>query len=115
MNHTRCQWSEASLVWLSSLIWGEVYVHGTAYLGIWNGTNVRLFGVRQAPQARTIGGIGMVGGMGEAVQNVMGGLGWGASPSPTAAHSVGGGSPAQSPQPARVAPSRSNSNARSIT
>ncbi|KAF8309828.1 hypothetical protein DL93DRAFT_2044105, partial [Clavulina sp. PMI_390] len=62
----RFQWSEASLVWLSSLIWGELYVHGTSYLGIWLGTNVRLFGVRQAPQQNrglsmaniAIGGVG---------------------------------------------------------
>jgi hypothetical protein len=71
------QWSDASLMWLSSLIWGEIYVRGTAPLGIWNSTNVRLFGVRHSPQPR---------GVGETVSNVVGGL-WGgggiASPTST--------------------------------
>ncbi|KAF9228020.1 hypothetical protein BS17DRAFT_747084 [Gyrodon lividus] len=39
-------WSDASIVWLTSLIWGEVYVHGMSPLGIWNSTNVRLFFVK---------------------------------------------------------------------
>lgn len=90
---TAPQWSEASLVWLSSLIWGELYVHGTAYLGIWNGTNVRLFGVRHTPQPR---------GMGEAMQNVIGGLGWGPPPASSAS---------QLPAP-RTSSSRSNSTVR---
>lgn len=97
-------------MWLSSLIWGELYVHGTAYLGIWNGTNVRLFGVRQAPQTRTVG---------ETMQNVIGGLGWGTSPSttPSAVGGGGAGVNATSPssQSAHVTPSRSNSSARSVT
>ncbi|KAG9024760.1 hypothetical protein FRB95_011122 [Tulasnella sp. JGI-2019a] len=50
----RFQWSDASLVWLSSLIWGEIYVKGTSPLGIWNSTNVKLFGVRHTPQARGV-------------------------------------------------------------
>jgi sensor histidine kinase YesM len=40
------QWSDASIIWLTSLIWGEVYVHGMSPLGIWNSTNVRLFFVK---------------------------------------------------------------------
>jgi len=40
------QWSDASLVWLTSLIWGEIYVRGMTPLGIWNATNVRLFFVK---------------------------------------------------------------------
>ncbi|KAF8841173.1 hypothetical protein BDN67DRAFT_928885 [Paxillus ammoniavirescens] len=39
-------WSDASIIWLTSLIWGEVYVHGMSPLGIWNSTNVRLFFVK---------------------------------------------------------------------
>jgi High-temperature-induced dauer-formation protein len=60
------QWSEASLVWLSSLIWGEVYVRGMTPLGIWNSTSVRLFYVKhtQNPQRPLT----------ETVSNVVGGL-----------------------------------------
>jgi len=89
VNPRRFQWSDASLVWLTSLIWGELYVRGTAPLGIWNGTNVKLFGVRHTPQPR---------GVGETVQNVVGGL-WGSA---SARDSQGG-------TPARMPPSRSNS------
>ncbi|KAI6038982.1 high-temperature-induced dauer-formation protein-domain-containing protein [Pisolithus marmoratus] len=39
-------WSDASMVWLTSLIWGEIYVHGMSPLGIWSSTNVRLFFVK---------------------------------------------------------------------
>ncbi|KIM48882.1 hypothetical protein M413DRAFT_89117 [Hebeloma cylindrosporum] len=42
----RFMWSDASLVWLTSLIWGEIYVRGMTPLGIWNATNVRLFFVK---------------------------------------------------------------------
>ncbi|KAG9318395.1 high-temperature-induced dauer-formation protein-domain-containing protein [Chiua virens] len=42
----RFMWSDASIVWLTSLIWGEIYVHGMSPLGIWNSTNVRLFFVK---------------------------------------------------------------------
>lgn len=85
------------MVWLSSLIWGEVYVHGTAYLGIWNGTNVRLFGVRHSPQPR---------GVGKAVQNVVGGL-WG---TPTV-NPAG----AQHPPASTIALSRSTSNGSTLS
>jgi hypothetical protein len=40
------QWSDASIVWLTSLIWGEIYVRGMTPLGLWNSTNVRLFYVK---------------------------------------------------------------------
>lgn len=43
------------------MIWGEIYVKGTSPLAIWSSTNVRLFGVRQAPQPRTVGDF--VGGL----------------------------------------------------
>lgn len=42
----RFVWSDASIVWLTSLIWGGVYVHGMSPLGIWNSTSVRLFFVK---------------------------------------------------------------------
>ncbi|KAG1883192.1 high-temperature-induced dauer-formation protein-domain-containing protein [Suillus subluteus] len=42
----RFVWSDASIVWLTSLIWGGVYVHGMSPLGIWNFTKVRLFFVK---------------------------------------------------------------------
>ncbi|OJA17561.1 hypothetical protein AZE42_09097 [Rhizopogon vesiculosus] len=51
----RFLWSDASIVWLTSLIWGGVYVHGMSPLGIWNSTNVRLFFVKHTqPQQRQI-------------------------------------------------------------
>ncbi|KAK1222795.1 hypothetical protein PQX77_014363, partial [Marasmius sp. AFHP31] len=40
-------WSDASIVWLTSLIWGEIFVRGMTPLGIWNLTNIRLFYVKQ--------------------------------------------------------------------
>jgi len=42
----RFLWSDASIVWLTSLIWGEIYVRGMTPLGLWNSTNVRLFYVK---------------------------------------------------------------------
>ncbi|EIW85271.1 hypothetical protein CONPUDRAFT_118003 [Coniophora puteana RWD-64-598 SS2] len=41
-------WSDASVIWLTSLIWGDIYVRGMSPLGIWNATNVRLFYVKHA-------------------------------------------------------------------
>lgn len=61
------QWSDASLVWLTSLIWGEIYVRGMTPLGIWNATNVRLFFVKHSQnQSRQIT---------DTVNNVVGGIG----------------------------------------
>jgi len=48
LNPRKFIWSESSLVWLSSLIWGEIYVRGMTPLGIWNSTSVRLFYVKHA-------------------------------------------------------------------
>ncbi|KAI0050002.1 hypothetical protein FA95DRAFT_1537035 [Auriscalpium vulgare] len=48
LNPRRFIWSEPAIVWLSSLIWGEIYVRGMTPLGIWNGTSVRLFYVKHA-------------------------------------------------------------------
>lgn len=60
------KWSDASIVWLTSLIWGEVYVRGMTPLGIWSATNVRLFYVKHSVnQPRQIT---------ETVSTVMGGL-----------------------------------------
>ncbi|KAF7968571.1 hypothetical protein HWV62_30117 [Athelia sp. TMB] len=59
-------WSDASIVWLTSLIWGEIYVRGMTPLGLWNSTNVRLFYVKHTQtQQRQIT---------ETVTSVMGGL-----------------------------------------
>mgnify|MGYP002718835878 CR=1 FL=1 len=44
----RFQWSNASEVWLTSLLWGDIYVAGLTSVGIWRDTTVKLFGVRQA-------------------------------------------------------------------
>ncbi|KAG5652956.1 hypothetical protein H0H81_002964 [Sphagnurus paluster] len=62
----RFMWSDASIVWLTSLIWGEIYVRGMIPLSIWNATNVRLFYVKHSPnQPRQIT---------ETVSNVVGGF-----------------------------------------
>ncbi|OCH95639.1 hypothetical protein OBBRIDRAFT_745433 [Obba rivulosa] len=62
----RFMWSDASIVWLTSLLWGEIFVRAMSPLGIWNSTNVRLFYVKHAPtQNRQIT---------ETVTNVVGGL-----------------------------------------
>jgi len=62
----RFMWSDASIIWLTSLIWGEIYVRGMTPLGIWNATNVRLFYVKHAQnQPRQIT---------EAVSTVVGGF-----------------------------------------
>lgn len=45
----RFQWSLASHVWLTSLLWGDIYVAGLSASGGWINTSVKLFGVRQAP------------------------------------------------------------------
>ncbi|KAG7092239.1 hypothetical protein E1B28_008605 [Marasmius oreades] len=59
-------WSDASIVWLTSLIWGEIFVRGITPLGIWNSTNVRLFHVKQRrDNQRQIS---------ETVSNVVGGI-----------------------------------------
>ncbi|KAF7304736.1 hypothetical protein MKEN_01187700 [Mycena kentingensis (nom. inval.)] len=61
----RFMWSDASIVWLTSLIWGEIYVRGMAPLGVWSGTYVRLFYVKHAAsQQRQLT---------ETVSNVVGG------------------------------------------
>jgi len=60
------QWSDASHIWLTSMIWGEIYVHGLSPLGIWNSTGVRLFAVKHTqPQQSQIS---------EAVTSVVGGF-----------------------------------------
>ncbi|RXK36807.1 hypothetical protein M231_05891 [Tremella mesenterica] len=43
------QWSPASCIWLTSLLWGDIYVAGLSPVGVWRDTTVRLFGVKQAP------------------------------------------------------------------
>jgi hypothetical protein len=43
------QWSPQSCVWLTSLLWGDIYVAGLQALGVWKDTTVRLFYVKQAP------------------------------------------------------------------
>lgn len=48
------------------MLWGEIYVRGMTPLGIWNGTNIRLFHVKHTQaQSRQIT---------ETVTNVVGGL-----------------------------------------
>jgi len=66
LNPRRFIWSEASLVWLSSLIWGEIYVRGLTPLGIWNSTSVRLFYVKHTQNTQRQ--------LTETVTNVVGGL-----------------------------------------
>ncbi|KAI0340618.1 hypothetical protein BDW22DRAFT_1360028 [Trametopsis cervina] len=66
LNPRRFTWSDASIIWLTSLIWGEIYVRGMTPFGIWNSTSVRLFYVKhtQQPQRQIT----------ETVSNVVGGL-----------------------------------------
>ena len=42
------QWSTQSSIWLTSLLWGDIYVAGLTSVGVWRDTTVRLFGVKQA-------------------------------------------------------------------
>lgn len=74
LNPRRFIWSESSIVWLSSLIWGEIYVRGMTPLGIWNSTSVRLFYVKHAQSHQRQ--------ISEAVSSVVGGLLGRASESP---------------------------------
>ncbi|KIP06021.1 hypothetical protein PHLGIDRAFT_30681 [Phlebiopsis gigantea 11061_1 CR5-6] len=62
----RFAWTDASVVWLTSLIWGEIYIRGMTPLAVWNSTSVRLFYVKhtQAQQRQIT----------ETVSNVVGGL-----------------------------------------
>jgi hypothetical protein len=99
------QWSDASIVWQTSLIWGEIYVRGTTPLAIWNSTNVRLFGVRHTPVPKSI-----VGETVSNVQNVVGGL-WGGGTGSTGAQNAGNdetapGSAPQTPSTTRMGHSR---------
>lgn len=82
-NKFHLQWSDASLVWLNSLLWGEIYVRGTTPLGVWNATNVRLFGVKHTPQPRRVT---------DTVQTVMGGL-WGGGAAPPGGNATGTATP----------------------
>lgn len=60
------QWSDGALTWLTALVWGEIYVKGLSPLGLWNGTNIRLFHVKHAqPPPSQIT---------NAVSNVVGGI-----------------------------------------
>jgi len=63
----RFVWSDASIIWLTSLIWGEIYVRGMTPLGIWNGTSVRLFYVKHAQTQQR-------GRVTETVTNAIGGF-----------------------------------------
>ncbi|KAK7472605.1 hypothetical protein VKT23_000718 [Stygiomarasmius scandens] len=66
LNPRRFMWSDASIIWLSSLIWGEIFVRGMTPLGIWNSTNIRLFHVKHSQtQQRQIT---------ETVSSVVGGI-----------------------------------------
>ncbi|KLO07390.1 hypothetical protein SCHPADRAFT_922914 [Schizopora paradoxa] len=63
----RFVWTDSSSVWLTSLLWGDIYVRNMAPLGIWNATNVRLFHVKHTQsQTRQLT---------DAVSSVVGGLG----------------------------------------
>ncbi|CED83440.1 Proteins containing regions of low-complexity [Phaffia rhodozyma] len=44
--------SPTSLIWETSLLWGEIYVAGLAPVGLWTGTTIKLFGVKSAPPGR---------------------------------------------------------------
>lgn len=65
----RFVWSDSSIVWLTSLIWGEIFIRGMSPLGIWSATNIKLFYVKHAPQTP-----GHNRQLTETVSNVVGGL-----------------------------------------
>ncbi|GHJ86806.1 hypothetical protein NliqN6_3208 [Naganishia liquefaciens] len=48
-NPRKFQWSVASTIWLTSLLWGDIYVQA---LPTFSGTSVKLFGIRQAAPSR---------------------------------------------------------------
>ncbi|EAU88123.2 hypothetical protein CC1G_03795 [Coprinopsis cinerea okayama7 len=76
----RFNFTDTAQIWLTSLLWGEIYVRGMAPpLSIWNNTNVRLFYVKHSAQ-NSHGGLPVIGNIGqlstgvEAARNVVGGL-----------------------------------------
>ncbi|KAJ1986488.1 hypothetical protein H4R33_003325 [Dimargaris cristalligena] len=40
------RWSKPLSAWYRGLLWSQIYVAGTAPLGLWNGTNIQLFQVK---------------------------------------------------------------------
>lgn len=56
----RFQWSTQSGIWLTSLLWGDIYVAGLTSVGVWRDTVVRLFGVKQAPLTGRTAQVGRV-------------------------------------------------------
>lgn len=46
------QFTQSSLIWLTCLLWGEVYVAGMSPAALWTGTHVKLFGVKVRPLSR---------------------------------------------------------------
>ncbi|GJJ15039.1 hypothetical protein Clacol_009313 [Clathrus columnatus] len=48
----RFVWTDRSEVWRASLLWGEIYVSSGPSQGPWGGTQIRLFGIKQAPLTR---------------------------------------------------------------
>ncbi|KAL7421522.1 hypothetical protein Q5752_003291 [Cryptotrichosporon argae] len=56
----RFQWSPQSRVWLTSLLWGDIYVAGLLSTGVWRDTTVKLFSVKQAPTRARNGQVGRV-------------------------------------------------------
>ncbi|KAI7863832.1 high-temperature-induced dauer-formation protein-domain-containing protein [Spinellus fusiger] len=41
------QWGEALFIWFRSMLWGQAYVSSIAEYGAWNGTQVKLFQIKQ--------------------------------------------------------------------
>lgn len=40
------QFTQSSLIWLTCLLWGEIYVSGMSPASLWTGTQIKLFGVK---------------------------------------------------------------------
>ncbi|KAL0097800.1 high-temperature-induced dauer-formation protein-domain-containing protein [Phycomyces blakesleeanus] len=41
------QWGEALFIWFRSMLWGQAYVSSLSEYGAWNGTQVKLFQIKQ--------------------------------------------------------------------
>ncbi|KAF7723641.1 hypothetical protein EC973_001783 [Apophysomyces ossiformis] len=41
------QWGEALVIWFRSMLWGQAYVSSISVYGPWNGTQVKLFQIKQ--------------------------------------------------------------------
>ena len=48
------QWSEPSVIWFRSMLWGQAYVASVSSYGPWNNTQVKLFHIKQPQPSSSI-------------------------------------------------------------